>query len=138
VVVNQGRVHVVDIRVCHEDKGYLEEGCRSKVDKYTPILRTLGTQLNTNPGQVLPIVVSTRGKMTKNTIESLRELQINDHGTYPTISLMTLRSSTEIYHTFINYNALVACSPLGTYLHKKIFIHIHIFIYTETYLISKS
>jgi len=45
VVVNQGRVHVVDVTVLHEDTGYLDEGHRSKVEKYTPILEILAEQL---------------------------------------------------------------------------------------------
>jgi predicted nuclease of restriction endonuclease-like RecB superfamily len=38
VVVSQGRVHVVDVTVRHEDTGYLEKGYKSKVEKYTPCL----------------------------------------------------------------------------------------------------
>jgi hypothetical protein len=33
VVVNKGRVHVVDVTVRHEDTGYLEDGYISKVEK---------------------------------------------------------------------------------------------------------
>jgi hypothetical protein len=40
LVVNQGRVHVVNTPVHHEDTGYLEERYRSKVQKYTPLLDT--------------------------------------------------------------------------------------------------
>ena len=39
VVDSQGRVHVVDVIVRHEDTGYLDEGYRSKVEKYTPVVR---------------------------------------------------------------------------------------------------
>ena len=45
VVVNQGRVHVVDVTVRHEDTSYLDEGHRSKVEKYTPTLEILAEQL---------------------------------------------------------------------------------------------
>jgi len=45
VVVNQGRVHVVDVTVRHEDTGYLDQGHRSKVEKYTPILEIVAEQL---------------------------------------------------------------------------------------------
>jgi hypothetical protein len=41
VVVSQGRVHVFDITVRHEDAADLEEGHRSKVEKYTPLLDIL-------------------------------------------------------------------------------------------------
>jgi hypothetical protein len=46
VVINQGRVHVVDVTFRHEDTGYLDEGYRSKVEKYTPLLEILAEQLN--------------------------------------------------------------------------------------------
>ena len=46
LVVNQGRVHVVDVTVRHEDIGYLDEGYRSKVEKCSPLLEILAEQLN--------------------------------------------------------------------------------------------
>jgi hypothetical protein len=108
VVVNQGRVHVVDVTVRHEDTGYLDEGYRSKVEKYTPLLEILAEQLHVERGRVLPLVVGTRGSLPKTTIDSLREININDRGSFITISLLALRNSIEIYHTFMDYNALVA------------------------------
>jgi len=80
VVVSQGRVHVVDVTVRHEDTGYLEEGHRSKLEKYIPLLDVLAGQLNVERGRVFPIVVGTRGSMPKTTIDSLREMNINDRG----------------------------------------------------------
>jgi len=44
--------------------------------------------------------------MPKTTIDSLREININDRGSFITISLVALRNSIEIYHTFMDYNAL--------------------------------
>ena len=108
VVVSQGRVHVVDVTVRHEDSGYLVEGHRSKVDKYTPLLEILASQLKVERGRVLPLVVGTRGSMPVTTIDSLREININDRGSYITILLLALRHSIEIYHTFMDFNALVA------------------------------
>jgi hypothetical protein len=104
VVVNQGRVHVVDVTVRHEDTGYLEEGHRSKVEKYTPLLEILACEMNLEGGRVLPIVVGTRGSMPRTTIESLREININDRKSYTTISFLALRPSIEIYHTFMDYD----------------------------------
>jgi predicted transcriptional regulator len=108
VVVNRGRVHVVDVTVRHEDAGYLEEGYRSKVEKYTPLLESLASQLRVEKGLILPIVVGTRGGMPKSTVDSLREIGITDRGSYITISLLAIRHSIEIYHTFMDYNALDA------------------------------
>jgi len=80
VVVNQGRFHVVDVTVRNEDTGYPEEGYRSKVEKYTPLLETLANQLKVERGRVLPIVVGTRGSMPLFTIDSLGEMHIDDRG----------------------------------------------------------
>jgi hypothetical protein len=95
VVVSQGRVHVVDVTVRHEDDGYLD-GHRSKVEKYTPLLEILADQLRDERDRVLPIVVGTRGSMPKESIESMRQININDRGSYITTSLLALRHSIEI------------------------------------------
>ena len=60
VLVSQGRVHVPDITVRHEDTADLQEGHRSKFDKYTPLLDILECQLNIDRGRILPIVFVTR------------------------------------------------------------------------------
>jgi hypothetical protein len=108
VVVDQNRVHVVYVTVRPKDTGYLDEGYKSKVEKYTPLLEIFAEQLNVERGRVLPLVVRTRGSMQKTTTDSLRENNINDRGSSITISLLALRNSIEIYHTFMDYNALVA------------------------------
>jgi hypothetical protein len=77
------------------------------VAKYTPLLEILAAQLKVEPGRVIPVVVGTRGSMPANTIGSLREININDRGSYITISLLALRHSIEIYHTFLDYNTKV-------------------------------
>ena len=99
---------MVNVTVRHEDTGYLDEGYRSKVEKYTPLLEILAKQSKVERGRVLPLVVGTRGSMPATTIDSLREININDRGSYITISLLALRPSIEIYHTFMDYNAQVA------------------------------
>jgi hypothetical protein len=108
VVVNQERVHVVDVTVRHEGTGYLEEGYKSKVEKYAPLMDTLATQLRVQPEKVLPMVIGTRGCIPESTLDSLRDLNINDRGSYITLSLLALRPSIEIYHSFMDYNALDA------------------------------
>jgi hypothetical protein len=95
---------VIDVTVRHEDRGYLEGGHDSKVDKYTPLLPILAEQLQVTPGKVLPIVIGTRGAVPKATISSLEELEITDRGSYTTLALMALRSSIEMYHAFLDYN----------------------------------
>jgi hypothetical protein len=104
VVVNHRRDHVIDVTVRHEDTGYLEEVHRSKVVKYTPLLEILTSQKNLERGRVLPILVGTRGSMSKSTIDPMRKININDRGSYTIISLLALRPSIEIYHTFMDYD----------------------------------
>ena len=104
VAVNQGRVHVVDVIVRHEDVGYLE-GHESKIRKYTPLLPPLAEKLNVDPGQVLPIVVGNRGAIPKLTLSCLEDLKITDRKSFVTLALLALRSSIEIYHAFVDYDA---------------------------------
>jgi hypothetical protein len=104
VVINEGQVNVLDVTVRHEENEYLQEGYNSKVEKYEPLLHTLASQLSTQPGRVYPIVVGSRGAIPKETIQALQDLKIGDRNTYVTISLMALRSSIEIYHTFMDYD----------------------------------
>jgi hypothetical protein len=105
VAINRGRVLVIDITVRHEDTGYLDEGRSSKIQKYTPLLPLLADQLKVKPGEVLPIVVGTRGAIPKATIASLQALDIIDKGSYTTLALLALRNSIEIYCNFMEYNA---------------------------------
>jgi hypothetical protein len=87
--------------------GYLEQGYKDKVEKYTPLLPLLAEQHRVSPGRVLPVVVGTRGAIPKFTIDSLRELGIDDDQSLRTIALMALRSSIEIYHAFLDYNGRI-------------------------------
>jgi hypothetical protein len=56
-------------------------------------------------GKVLPVVVGTSGAMPKETVEVLKQLKIIDRKTLLTMSLIALRSSIIIYHTFMDYDA---------------------------------
>ena len=53
-------------------------------------------------------MVGTIGSMPKITVHSLREINIIDRGSFITISLLALRHPIENYHTFMDYNVLVA------------------------------
>jgi len=105
VVINRGRVLVIDVTVRHESTGYLQKGPTSKIRKYTPLLPLLAEQLQAELGRVIPIVVCTRGSIAKTTIASLKELDINDNGSYTTFALLALRNSIEIYNAFMEYDA---------------------------------
>jgi hypothetical protein len=110
VVMNQGRVHVVDVTVRHEDVGYLQNGYNDKITKYAPLLQFLAEEHQMNIGMVLPIVVGTRGAIPNSTVSCLEDLGIKDSGSLTTIALLALRSSVEIYHTFLDCNRGVSGS----------------------------
>jgi hypothetical protein len=96
---------VVDVTIRHEDGGYLLEGYNSKEKKYNPLLPNLMERYDTKNGEVLPIVIGTRGALPRYTIEVLEKLGIKDRRDLLTISLMSLHRSIDIYNNFMNYNA---------------------------------
>lgn len=80
------------ITVCHEDGDYLAQGRMAKVRKYTPLLPLLQKRVGVADGEVLPIVVGTRGAMPKETVKALRKLRITDRSTL--ITIMNLWTTT--------------------------------------------
>jgi hypothetical protein len=92
---------VVDVTVRHEDGDYLTQGCNDKINKYAPLLPVLQDPMGAGSGEVLPVVVGTRGAMPKATVKVPKK-KITDRKTLLT---MSLRSSIIIYHTFMDYDA---------------------------------
>lgn len=105
VIQNRERVLVVDVPVRHEDKDYLAQGRIDKIQKYSQLLPLLQERFGATSGEVLPLVVGTRGAMPKETRLALAKLGITARKTLLTISLMAHRSSIEIYHEFTDYDA---------------------------------
>ncbi|KXZ75601.1 hypothetical protein TcasGA2_TC033504 [Tribolium castaneum] len=103
VVQNREGVYVVDVTVRHEDGNLLAQGRQDKLEKYEVLLPILQERLGAPSGEVLPIVVGTRGAMPKETVKALKKLRITDRQTLLTISLIALRMSVKIYHTFMDY-----------------------------------
>jgi hypothetical protein len=62
-----------------------------KINKYRGLLPQLKTVFGAENGEILPIVVGTRGAMPKETITALGKLGITDASSLKTISLMALR-----------------------------------------------
>ncbi|GJQ68522.1 hypothetical protein Trydic_g17092 [Trypoxylus dichotomus] len=104
VIENQGRISVVDVTVRHEDNDYLAQGRLDKLQKYSRLLPILQRDFGASSGEVLPVVVGTRGAMPKETVKALSELGLKDRNTLLTISLIALRSSIELYHKFMDYD----------------------------------
>jgi hypothetical protein len=105
VVKNREGVFVVDVTVRHEDGGNLLNGWHSKIQKYNPLIPQLMERYDMEKGEVLPIVIGTRGALPKSTIEGLEKLQIKGRQDLLTLSLMAFRKSIEIYKNFMDYNA---------------------------------
>lgn len=105
IIKNRGRVFVTDVTVCHEDGEFLERGAGAKLRKYEPLKAPLKAVLGAEDVKILPIVVGTRGALPQQTLTCLNELGLRDRGSLRTISLMALRSSIELYHIFMDYNA---------------------------------
>jgi hypothetical protein len=104
VVKNQKGVFVVDVTVRHEDGDYLEMG-RSKIEKYSQLLADIQERFGSEKGEVLPIVIGTRGAIPKSTLIAMNKLNIKKREDMLTISLISLRKSINIYNNFMNYNA---------------------------------
>lgn len=105
VVKCRERVFVVDVTIRHEDGDALARGHNNKITKYRSLLPGLQRRLGVTAGEVLPVVVGTRGAMPKETISSLASLGIRDKSTLKTISMIVLRCSIEIFHEFMDYDA---------------------------------
>jgi hypothetical protein len=79
VIQNRGRVCVVNVTVRHEDEDNLAQGRNSNLEKYSLLIPHIRTVLGARIGEVLPMkVIPTT--MGSSTIESLRDLNINDRG----------------------------------------------------------
>lgn len=102
---NRERVQVVDITVRHEDGDLLAQGQNEKIEKYSRLIPYLRERMGATHGEVLPIVVGSRGAMPRETVKSLATLGIKDRKTLLTISLIALRNSLELYHEFMDYDA---------------------------------
>jgi Reverse transcriptase (RNA-dependent DNA polymerase) len=106
VIGCQEGVFVVDVTVRHEDGNHLERASAEKKTKYEPLLPQLKTAYNAVVGDVIAVVVGTRGAMPKRTVADLRRIGISGRH-LKTISLIALRSSIELYHAFLDYDGAV-------------------------------
>jgi hypothetical protein len=104
VIKNREGVFVVDVTVRHEDGDYLRLARKGKIDKYEKLLPDLKERLKADRGEVLPIVVGTRGVIPNETLLALEKLNIRDKSKLTTISVTALRKSIEIYNGFMDYN----------------------------------
>jgi hypothetical protein len=86
-------------------RGLSPDGKKSKIDKYARLLPDLHQGLISENGEVLLIVIRTRGALPKHTIEDLEKLCVKDCSNLLTISLTSLHKSFDIYNKFMDYDA---------------------------------
>ena len=72
VVKNGERVLVIDVTVRYENKDYLAKAEKEKINKYRPCLKALKDLFNASGGEVLPVVLGSRGAITLNTERVLK------------------------------------------------------------------
>ena len=63
---------MVDVTVRCENKDYLAKAETEKINKYGPRLRALKNLFNANGGEILPVVLGSRGTITPNTEKVLK------------------------------------------------------------------
>ena len=69
---------MVDVTVRYENKDYLALAAKEKIEKYRPCLRALKELFNGSGGEILPVVLGSRGAITPNTERILKRLGIAD------------------------------------------------------------
>lgn len=106
VLISRERVLLVDISVRLEDGAYLEAAKKEKIVKYSPLLKHLCQTYNVAEGKVIPIIVGSRGGMPRSTVQALKYLGVQNFNKLLTISLIALRNSIEIYHSFVDYDGV--------------------------------
>jgi hypothetical protein len=104
VIKIQERVFMVDVTVHHEDGDILDWAHGSKLDKYAPIIEELKKRMGAEKGDVVPVVIGTRGVMPKAMTEALKKLNITTKKILITLSLIMLRNSINIYNNFMDYD----------------------------------
>ena len=105
IETKEGHVLIVDVTVRIENATTLKSAYEEKIEKYNGVLPGLLRTLGRATGEVLPIVVGARGAIPTYTVEALKRLMMADRGDLTTISMISLRSSLEMYHTFLDYDA---------------------------------
>ena len=101
VIKNGKRVLVVDVIVRNENMDYLSKAEKGKVDKYLPCLSYLKEKFKVRGGDVLHVVLGSRGAITPNTEKVLQRMGIADRD-IKTIVVNVLRSSIEMRNIFLD------------------------------------
>lgn len=101
VIKNEERVLVVDVTVRYENKDYLSKAEKEKINKYKPCLEHLKEKFNVGRGEVIPVVLGSRGAITPSTEKSLKQMGISNK-VIKTLVVNVLRSSIELCNIFLD------------------------------------
>ncbi|KMQ84511.1 r2 protein [Lasius niger] len=101
VILNEEKLLVLDVTVRYENKNFLAEGAREKIEKYKNIAHKLKTDFKVRKAKVVPIVIGSKGALPTGTIDMLRQLKVLKSD-WLTLSMMALRSSIEIINAFMD------------------------------------
>lgn len=79
IIKNEERILVVDVTVRYENRDYLLNADKEKIDKYLPCLKQLKSIYGLKEGAIIPVVFGSRGVITTRTKEFLYELGLNNN-----------------------------------------------------------
>lgn len=103
IVKNGNKAFIVDVTVRYENRDYLQKARQEKIEKYNSCIEEVKKRFGCTTGQVLAVVIGSRGAMPRSTMEDLKILGLGRKDAI-TIALNALRSSIEIANIFIDYD----------------------------------
>lgn len=104
VVKAADSVYVVDVTVRYENVDSLSQAALEKVRKYTPLLPTLRQHFGATKGEVIPVVLGSRGALPKGTRSGLAKFGVVRDCDLRRMSLIALRSSLDIARQHLDYD----------------------------------
>jgi hypothetical protein len=103
VVIDGERALIVDVTVRFESGDSLARGSTEKISKYQPLADYFISQETAREAQVLPIVIGSRGAITKDTLNSLRTLGLDAKRLGKYLAICAVGSSVEIACMHLDY-----------------------------------
>ena len=103
VLTNGDRALVVDVTVRFESESWFERASAEKVNKYSPLKDLICSRFDTREFEVVPIVVGSRGLVSKEVRLGLAKIGYEGRGIPLTLSLIALRTSIKIATAHMDY-----------------------------------
>ena len=112
---------------------YLSKAEKGKVDKYLPCLSYLKEIFKVGGGEVLPVVLDSRGAIMPNTEKVLKRMGIADDD-IKTIVMNVLRSSIEMCNIFLDGQCKWMMTQIFFIFICYLLLFIYSFILTKLYI----